>query len=267
MLIGVLETRLLQLVVVPPAAQSALLVFILSVLGVFGGIGLSGVYTLSRGLVAFGGGVLVGVAAFWVLPELAGFFGWTGAAAWVAGGAAALWFTDRYIHPVCPSCSHTHDHDTCHTRLHGFAGPVLTVAALHSFLDGWILAAGQGSAGFLAAGVLLGIAAHKLPEGLALGIIVRASLQRRSIALWACIAAEAATPAGFGIGSSVAPMLGTLWAHALLALAAGSFLYLGYHAVHSEYKRGGAAPALMPALTGVAGSTVIRLVGGRLFGI
>jgi zinc transporter ZupT len=102
---------------------------------------------------------------------------------------------------------------------------------------------------------------------MALGIIVRASLHRGSSALWACILAEAATIAGFGVAAWLAPLLGTLWAHALLALAAGSFLYLGYHAVHSEYKRGGAAPALMPALTGVAGSTVIRLVGGRFFGL
>jgi len=50
-------------------------------------------------------------------------------------------------------------------------------------------------------------------------------------------------------------------------LAAGSFLYLGYHAVDAEYKRRGALPALLPAFTGVAGSSVVRLVGGghRLF--
>src|ERR1017187_8129028 len=105
----------------------------------------------------------------------------------------------------------------------------------------------------------LKLAPDRQQHAMALGIIVRASLHRGSSALWACILAEAATIAGFGVAAWLAPLLGTLWAHAFLALAAGSFLYLGYHAVHSEYKRGGAAPALMPALTGVAGSTVIRL--------
>jgi hypothetical protein len=46
--------------------------------------------------------------------------------------------------------------------------------------------------------------------------------------------------------------------HALLALAGGSFLYLGGHAVHGELRRGG-SPTLVPALTGVAGSSVLRL--------
>jgi len=41
-------------------------------------------------------------------------------------------------------------------------------------------------------------------------------------------------------------------------LAGGSFLYLGGHAVHGELRRGG-APTLVPALTGVAGSSVLRL--------
>jgi len=246
----------------------ALIVFAIAVIGVFAGVSLSAIHPISRGLVAFGGGVLVGVAAFWVMPELAVFFGWPGALAWVGAGALALWLTNRYVYPVCPSCSHTHDHDLCSTRLHGFAAPVLIVAGFHSFLDGWILtASGIGSTEVLAAGVLIAIAAHKLPEGMALGIIVRASVREGRSALWTSIAAEAMTVAGAGIAAVLSSSLGTQWAHALLALAAGSFLYLGYHAVHSEYKRGGAAPALMPALTGVAGSTVFRLFGGRLLGL
>lgn len=247
---------------------ASLIILALAVLGVIAGISLSGIHSISRGLVAFGGGVLVGVAAFWVLPELAGFFGWPAALVWVAAGSLALWMTNRYLYPVCPSCSHTHDHDRCTTRLHGFAAPILIVAGFHSFLDGWILtASGFGSTETLAAGVLIAIAAHKLPEGMALGIIVRASLSRGRSALWLSIAAEALTVVGAAIAAAVSPSLGTQWAHALLALAAGSFLYLGYHAVHSEYKRGGVAPALMPALTGVAGSTVFRLFGGRFLGL
>ncbi len=248
--------------------NSALIIFAIAVIGEFAGVSLSAIHAISRGLVAFGGGVLVGVAAFWVRPERAVFFGWPGALAWATTGAVALWLTNRYAYPVCPSCSHTHDHDLCSTRLHGFAAPVLIVAGFHSFLDGWILtASGVGSTERLATGVLIAIAAHKLPEGLALGIIVRASLRQGRSALWMSILAEAMTLAGASIATVFAGSLGTGWAHALLALAAGSFLYLGYHAVHSEYKRGGAAPALMPALTGVAGSTVIRLFGGRFLGL
>ncbi len=57
----------------------------------------------------------------------------------------------------------------------------------------------------------------------------------------------------------LAPYLGPQALHALLALAGGSFLYLGWHAVHGEFRRSGASPALVPALTGVAGSSVLHL--------
>ena len=62
-------------------------------------------------MVPFGGGVLIGVAVFWVLPEMSEFLGWPGAVAWVVGGFALLWTIDRFLYPVCPACSHTHEHD------------------------------------------------------------------------------------------------------------------------------------------------------------
>jgi zinc transporter ZupT len=249
-----------------PALLLSLIVFAIAVAGVVAGVRLAAVRSVARTLVAFSGGLLMGVAAFWVLPDLAVFFGWPAALAWVSAGVAGLWFINRFVHPVCPTCSHTHDHDQCSTRLHGFAGPILTVAAFHSFLDGWVLSASdQESSAGLAGALLLGIAAHKLPEGLALGVIVRASVRGVAPALAGSILVQALTIAGAASGSILVPHLGTEWAHSLLALAAGSFLFLGYHAVHGEYRRGGAAPAFMPALTGVAGSSMIQLFGSRLF--
>ncbi len=250
----------------PAGLSRALIISAIAVVGVLGGVYLSAVRSLARSLVAFSGGILMGVAAFWVFPELADFFGYPLAVTWCVAGFAAFWLTDRFIHPVCPSCAHTHDHDHCSTRLHGFAGPMLTVAAVHSFLDGWILSAsGDTHAPLLAAGVVLGIAVHKFPEGLALGAIVRASLNKVRAALVSSILVQSLTVAGAASELVLGEHLGTLWAHGLLALAAGSFLFLGYHAVHSEYQRGGLAPAFMPALTGVAGSSVMRLFGLRFF--
>jgi hypothetical protein len=68
-----------------------------------------------------------------------------------------------------------------------------------------------------------------------------------------------ATVAGAGLESVLAPHIGSQGLHALLALAGGSFLYLGGHAVHGELRRSGPTPAFWPALTGVAGSSVLRL--------
>jgi zinc and cadmium transporter len=230
----------------------------IAILSAAAGVSLTSVAALSRRLVAFSGGVLVGVAVFWVLPEMAEFFRWPGAVAWIAAGFTALWLVDRYLYPVCPACSQSHDHDGCVTALHGFALPLLAAAALHSALDGWSVAAARGPS-TLGTAFVMGIAVHKIPEGVALGVISRAALPSRAAALAWCAAAQFSTVVGAGLESVLAPYLGAQGLHALLALAGGSFLYLGGHAVHGELRRSGPAPAFVPALTGVAGSSVLRL--------
>jgi len=87
---------------------------------------------------------------------------------------------------------------------------------------------------------------------------MRASLASRWIALGACALAQSATLVGGGVESLFATQLSERNLHVLLAIAAGSFLYLGGHAVHSEVRRSGAGPAVWPAITGVAGSGVLR---------
>lgn len=210
---------------------------------------------LSQKLVPFGGGVLLGVAAVWILPEMAEFLGWPAALAWTAGGFALLWLIDRFVHPVCPACSPGHEHDHCATRLHGFATPLLIAAALHSALDGWNVAAGSS----LLPAITIGIAFHKLPEGIALGVMARASMNKKVTAILWCAAAESMTLAGGAFESALAPHLNPRTLYVVLAIAGGSFLYLGAHAVHGELRRSGPAPAFLPALTGVAGSSVLRL--------
>ena len=112
----------------------------------------------------------------------------------------------------------------------------------------------------LSAGFLAAIAAHKIPEGLALGVIARAALRSRGSAMLWCGLAQACTLVGAMAEGVLAPYLGTQALHTLLALAGGSFLYLGWHAVHGEFRRSGALPALLPALAGVAVSSLLRLV-------
>lgn len=237
----------------PPIAITAI-----AFLSVICGVWLTSLHALSRRLVPFGGGVLMGVAVFWVLPEMAESLHWSSALLWIAGGFALLLFIDRLVYPVCPACSHTHEHEHCETSLHGFATPLLLAAALHSMLDGWSAVAAGGMA-HLSSAFVLAIAIHKIPEGLALGVIARAALHSRKSAILWCALAESATLLGAGLESVLAPYLGEYALHALLALAGGSFLYLGGHAVHGEWRRRGWGPMFVPALTGVAGPSVLRL--------
>jgi len=237
----------------------AIWVTFIAVLCAFAGVWLTSISSLARPLVPFGGGTLLGVGIFWVLPEMAETLALQGALLWLGGGCLLLALVDRYVYPVCPACSPAHDHDHCATSLHGFATPLLIASSVHAALDGWNVAAAQDEPA-LGLGFIAGIAAHKIPEGLALGVIARAALRSRRSAMFWCGMAQAATLLGAMLEGVLAPYLGPQAMHALLALAGGSFLYLGWHAVDGEFRRRGASSALVPALTGVAGSGLLRLL-------
>lgn len=224
---------------------------------------LSGARFGARGLVPFSAGILVGITGFGVWPELAGSFGWSGGFALLLSGFALLWFVNRYLYPVCPSCAHTHDHNSCSVTLHGFALPLIVAGGLHSFMDGWGIAASQRE-GNIGLAVFLGVLLHKIPEGLAYGAMLQASLESRFGALGWCALIQAPTVLGGLVEWLVAPHLGAQWIGYPLAIAGGSFLFLGTHAVHNEWKRRGLMPAFGPALTGAAGAAVLQQ-GLRVF--
>jgi len=104
----------------------------------------------------------------------------------------------------------------------------------------------------------MAVVLHKIPEGIALGAIMRAAVLSRPTALGLCVAAESATLLGGAAGLELAPRLGAAWISYPLAIAGGFFFYLGFHAVHGEWKRRGALPAFMPALTGAAGAAALQ---------
>ena len=229
------------------------------------GLWLTGMRRRTRVVVPFSAGVLLGVALFGLVPELAGEVGWMASTLLFAAGYGSLLVVNRYVYTVCPTCAHDHDHNACATELHGFAAPLIAAAALHSFVDGWSIATVQLAAPLgLRVAVPLAIALHKLPEGVALGGILRASVRSRRAALFGAVLAEGVTLAGGAAGLAVAPRLGSTWITYPLGLAAGWIFYLGYHAVHEEWKRA-ARPALVSALTGVAGAAALQRGAEALF--
>ena len=210
------------------------------------------------GMVSLSGGLLMGIAAFGILPELAGSHGWAGGLGILLLGVALLWLVGRYVYPVCPACSHSHEHELCATSLHGFAMPMALAASVHSFLDGLgIAAAYRESVEGLGTAVLAAVMLHKVPEGLALGVMLRAALPSRAAALAVCVAAEGATFLAALLEALVGPRWGGGWAEYALALAGGSFLYLGFHAAHGDWKRRG-SPALPWVGVGVAGAAALQ---------
>jgi zinc transporter ZupT len=199
---------------------------------------------------AFSAGVLLGVTAFGLLPELAGANGWPASLLLFAAGYGLLLAVNRFVYPVCPTCA---------SELHGFGVPLVSAAAIHSFLDGWSIVSVQRAAPLgLRIAVPLAITLHKLPEGIALGGVLRAAVASRGKALLCCGLAEGATLAGAALGIALAPRLGFAWTSYPLGITAGWLFYLGYHAVEEEWRRRGAVPALTATLAGVAGAAVVQ---------
>jgi zinc transporter ZupT len=223
------------------------------------GVVLEGTGRGTRVIVPFAGGLLMGISLFGVLPEVVAGAGWAAGPLLFAGGYGLLRLINRYLFPVCPSCAHDHDHETCATALHGFAAPIVLAAAVHSTLDGWSIVTAQWAAlpGVRLA-LPLALVLHKIPEGIALGTLLRAAVRSRWLALAWCLLAEGVTLAGGAAGLGLAPILGEGWTPYPLAVAGGTFLYLGFHAVHGEWKRRGAIPAFVPALTGAAGAAALQ---------
>jgi len=223
------------------------------------GVWLTGLRRRVAAVLPFSAGVLIGVALFGLLPELAQDSSWLLTLVLCAAGYGLLFVINRYAYPICPNCAHDHDHSACGTELHGFAAPLVVAAALHSLLDGWSVAVVQHAAPLgLRVAVPVAIALHKVPEGVALGGVMRAAVPSRAVALAWCLLAEGATLVGGGLALALAPDLGSLWTVYPLGLTAGWLVYLGYHAVHEEWKRKGAASASVSALAGGAAAALIQ---------
>ncbi len=249
------ETTILAAI---PLSVLLLLATAVAVLSAALGVWLTGVPQRHRRVVPFSAGLLMGIVAFGVVPELTAELGWTTGLMFLCGGFGLLWFVNRYVYAVCPTCSHSHDHGACALTLHGFALPLIAAAVIHSVMDGWGVAASRHDSGELGLAVFLGVCLHKVPEGLAYGALLRAALGSRLAAFAWCVAVEAPTMLGGAVESVLAPHLGGQWIGVPLAIVGGSFLYLGFHAVHTEWKSRGTVPAIGPALSGVAGAAVLQ---------
>jgi zinc transporter ZupT len=236
-----------------------------ALLGAAIGVCLRGAGHSTRVMVPFAGGLLLGISVFGLLPELVAEIGWARGLVLFAAGYLLLLGINRYIFQVCPSCAHDHDHDVCRAALHGFAAPLVAAAVVHSLLDGWSIVTAQwaGPPGVRLA-LPVAVVLHKIPEGIALGAILRAAVVSRAAAFAWCLLAEGVTLIGGAAGLELAPRLGQAWLSYPLAIAGGFFFYLGFHAVHGDWKRRGAIPAFMPALTGAAGAAALQQ-GVRVF--
>lgn len=198
------------------------------------GAALTGRARIERYLIPLSGALLILAAAGVLLPELASSMGWPLALALAALGYGILTAIDRLAFSVCPSCDH-HDHSgRLAVELEGFAAPLLIAVAIHAFVDGWGLVAVHSATPGAVRSITLAILLHKIPEGLTLGAMTRASVPGFLPALLLCLAAELSTLLGGSAGLWLTP---ADWANYPLALATGTFLFLGTGALGVRFGR------------------------------
>ncbi|MBV9405083.1 MAG: hypothetical protein JO211_07045 [Acidobacteriaceae bacterium] len=207
---------------------AAWLLTVLALGGVAAGALIGQVRALASQLAAAGGGLLTAVAVFWLVPEIAQTSGWPVAVVLAIAACGAMLLLDRFL---------AHSGHELHK---GFLAPLLAAAAIHSFLDGWSVRVFAGR-GVTAVAVPLGLGMHKVPEGAALGWVTRRSLGSAQKAMVASAAAESMTLAGAFLepyaNQSGQSELGAGWTAGVLAVIAGSFLFLGCHALWPEWRR------------------------------
>ncbi len=198
----------------------AWLITALAIAGIVGGV-IGHVHVPSAPLAAGGGGLLVGICIFWLLPEVVPITGLLRALLLIAAVCGLLLLVDRTVG-------------------HRFVIPLLAATALHSFLDGWALRT-LAIRPLETIAVPIGLGLHKIPEGFALGWIARRWVSKAVTAAALASAVELMTP----LGAFVQPfadrggfaMFGPLWTALVLSVVGGSFLFLGLHAVVPERRK------------------------------
>lgn len=199
-----------------------------------------------RQIIAAGAGFLLAAAFLDLIPEVAE--ARPASLAFVLVGYLAIYVAENFFslhaHEAEPDCEgedcdnpahgHAHEHRLVE-EMHPEEEPLVTRSAsmaaavglgLHAFFDGVaIMSAFEAG---LASGILLfaAITLHKLPTGFSLASVMRAAKFRDRIALGTTGALVVTT----SVGAVVAALVGTFnpsWREALIALAAGSLVYIG----------------------------------------
>jgi zinc transporter ZupT len=230
---------------------------------------------LHKRLMPWAGGVLVGLSAFWILPDLAVNAGWLISLVGISAGVLLLLAFDRYVYPVCPFCAlggheghagHFHDGlGSRHTHYFEVGWPLLIAGCVHNFFDGWMLELSHADgAGTLSNAVSWGFAVHKILEAFAIGLLASAFASTRSRALAIILLIQGA----FAAGSVAVLYVGGLnqgIVDICIGSAAATLMFFGLSALRVEWRLRGAFPAFRVGMFGIGGcgllAFALRLIG------
>jgi zinc transporter ZupT len=192
-------------------------------------------------LISLGAGTLMGVTLFAILPEAYDDLKLWQLLLGLASGYIVFAIISKYIFHVCPACAASHFDEATTHRFSEIASAMMFALAIHCTVDGLAMSAGgdapvSGAAPgrVVVLSIIFAVCVHKIPEGLALGALLRgAGLKTGGIISWVmCV--EATTLLGGLLGYLFFPNASHLWISIALAHAGGGFIFLGTHAIIGE---------------------------------
>jgi zinc transporter ZupT len=214
---------------------------------------------------AISAGVMVGVALFWIVPDLMHKSGVVHAALIIGVGLAALCGIDRFVYPVCPCCTH-HGHrdfgirdSPGHSHQSGGALiPLVLAICVHNLFDGWTAAVASAAGASAGSGIGVCLIAHKIPEAIVFGLMLRNAARRNYVAVLNACLASVTILVGGTARSSLPALSETTVVSTSLAFACSSFLFAGAHIFLRQQRSEGMRSALGPLLLGLFASAAME---------
>ncbi len=210
-------------------------------------------------LISFAAGALLAVAFFDIIPESIHVAGFLPGIASVLSGYLLFWAITRFVFHICPACSATHTE----VNFKAISASMIVALSVHSFMDGLAIYSGMHTGSSIGFGVLVAVAYHKLPEGMALTLVAIGSGRSRIQAFLITVGLEAGTTIAGGLAGLVAALpIDSPSAGLLLGHVGGGFIYLVGHALLSEVVKDHPRSTLLAAFSGGASLVLISLLAG-----
>ncbi len=212
-------------------------------------------------LVHIATGALLGITAFDILPEAKAVLAWPLFLTSAVAGYALLWLVNRFVFYVCPSCAIAHIDESTAMARRGSLILLTSALGIHCLLDGMALSSSAALSHRAELGAMLGVSVHKLPEGLALGLLLLGGSYSKRSALGITAAIEAITVLGAFCGGWLPRTAEHTSVGVVFAVVGGGFVYLIYNAFDGAFEH----KSQMPQMRRWAAEAVSFLATGALF--
>ncbi len=210
-------------------------------------------------LISFAAGALLAVALLDLWPETVEAIGAFKALLSFSTGYLLFWMITRYVFHVCPACSATHTE----INFKGISKSMVVALSVHSFMDGLAIYSGFLNGPKAGVFVLLAVAFHKFPEGLALTLVNLGSGMSRLRAFWLTVGLETATTFAGGVAGFFLFSQGSVhWTGFVLGHVGGGFIFLVIHALLSEVIKHHPRNTILAALAGAISIGVVGMLLG-----